>query len=78
MALVIDDLASIDPWRPRMIEVRGEADILPTGGESIGPGFDPDMFRIRPRRIVSIGIAAGGPFVMNARSVTSVGGSATP
>jgi pyridoxamine 5'-phosphate oxidase family protein len=69
VAIVIDDLASVDPWRPRMIEVRGEADILPSGGETVGPGFDPEMFRIRPRRIISIGIAAGGPFVMNARSV---------
>ncbi len=70
VAIVIDDLASIDPWRPRMIEIRGEAEILPTGGETIGPGFDPEMFRIRPRRIISIGIAEGGPFVTNARSVT--------
>src|SRR5579864_2126537 len=69
VAIVIDDLASIDPWRPRMIEVRGEAQILATGGETIGPGFDPDMFRIRPGRIVSLGIAGEGPFLMNARSV---------
>src|SRR5256885_4503993 len=55
VATVIDDLASIDPWRPRMIEVRGEADILSSGGESVGPGFDAEMFRIRPRRIISIG-----------------------
>jgi pyridoxamine 5'-phosphate oxidase family protein len=32
VAIVIDDLASIDPRRPRMIEIRGEAEILPTGG----------------------------------------------
>ena len=70
VAIVIDDLASIDPWRPRMIEVRGQADVLPTGGESIGRGFDPQMFRIRPKRIVSIGVEQGAtPFVLNARSV---------
>ena len=69
VAIVIDDLASIDPWRPRMMEVRGEADILATGGQAVGPGFDPEMFRIRAKRIVSIGLAEGGPFVMNARSV---------
>ena len=68
VAIVIDDLASIDPWRPRMIEVRGEAEILPTGGESIGRGFDPPMFRIRPQRIISIGIEGEGPFQLNARS----------
>ena len=70
VAIVVDDLASIDPWRPRMIEVRGEADILPTGGEVIGPGFDPEMFRIRPRRIISVGLEGPGPFGQNARSVT--------
>ena len=69
VSIVIDDLASIDPWRPRMIEVRGDVEILPSGGEAIGPGFDPDMFRIRPRRIISIGLEGEGPFGRNARSV---------
>lgn len=69
VAIVIDDLASIDPWRPRMLEVRGEAEVLPTGGDAIGPGFDPERFRIRPRRIISIGIEGDGAFGLNARSV---------
>ena len=69
VAIVIDDLASTDPWRPRMIEVRGEAEILPSGGDAIGPGFDPDIFRIHPKRIISIGIEGEGPFGLNARSV---------
>jgi pyridoxamine 5'-phosphate oxidase family protein len=56
VAFVVDDLASVDPWRPRGIEVRGEAEVLTSGGEALGPGFDPEMFRIRPRRIVSWGI----------------------
>jgi pyridoxamine 5'-phosphate oxidase family protein len=69
VAIVINDLASTDPWRPRMIEVRGEAEILPSGGEAIGGGFDPDIFRIHPKRIISIGIEGEGPFGLNARSV---------
>jgi pyridoxamine 5'-phosphate oxidase family protein len=69
VAIVVDDLASTDPWRPRMIEVRGAAEILPTGGEAIGRGFDPPMFRIWPKRIISIGIEGEGPFGINARSV---------
>src|SRR5262249_39149504 len=69
VAIVIDDLASTVPWRPRMIEIRGEAELLPTGGEAIGRGFDPEMFRIRPKRIISIGIEGEGPFGWNARSV---------
>jgi pyridoxamine 5'-phosphate oxidase family protein len=68
VAIVIDDLASVDPWRPRMIEIRGEADVLSTGGDAIGRGFDPEMFRIRPKRIISVGIEGDGPFGLNARS----------
>ncbi|TMD61158.1 MAG: PPOX class F420-dependent oxidoreductase [Chloroflexi bacterium] len=56
VALVVDDLASTSPWRPRGIEIRGRADILLTGGDSIGPGFDAEHFRIRPKRIVSWGL----------------------
>ena len=58
VALVVDDLASTSPWRPRGIEIRGRADVLLTGGESIGPGFDAEHFRIRPKRIVSWGLTA--------------------
>jgi pyridoxamine 5'-phosphate oxidase family protein len=46
-AIVIDDLASTDPWRPRGVEVRGrgEAIALPT-----------PLIRIHPERIVSWGL----------------------
>ncbi len=56
MAFVIDDLKSVNPWQPRMLEIRGEAEVLETGGTEIGPGFDPEMFRIHPKRIISLGI----------------------
>jgi pyridoxamine 5'-phosphate oxidase family protein len=56
VALVVDDLASISPWRARGVEIRGEAEILTTGGQALGPGFDPEMFRIRPKRVVSWGL----------------------
>jgi pyridoxamine 5'-phosphate oxidase family protein len=56
VAFLVDDLASVNPWRPQGIEIRGEAEILPSGGEALGPGFAPEMFRIRPRRVVSWGI----------------------
>ena len=47
VAIVIDDLASTDPWHPRGLEVRGrgEAIALPT-----------PLIRIHPERIVSWGI----------------------
>ena len=69
VAFVVDDLPSINPWTVRGIEIRGEAEVLATGGTEIIPGFDPEMFRIRPKRIVSWGIE-GEHFAANARSVT--------
>ena len=46
-AIVIDDLASTDPWHPRAVEVRGRAEAiaLPT-----------PLIRIHPERIVSWGL----------------------
>ena len=49
-AIVIDDLASTDPWRPRAVEVRGRAETLTTPRP---------MIRIHPERIVSWGIDEG-------------------
>jgi len=46
-AIVVDDLASTDPWRPRGVEVRGRAEAL------TGPR---PLIRIHPERIVSWGI----------------------
>src|SRR4051812_47736634 len=46
-AVVIDDLASVDPWRPRGVEVRGRAEAI--GGARA-------VIRIHPERIVSWGI----------------------
>ena len=45
-AIVIDDLASTNPWRPRGVEVRGRAEALE----------QPALIRIHPERIVSWGI----------------------
>lgn len=60
VALVVDDLVSTSPWRPRMLEVRGRAERLQEGGkEAIGEHVDPEMFRIHPRVIQSIGINGG-------------------
>jgi pyridoxamine 5'-phosphate oxidase family protein len=58
VAFIVDDLASVSPWRPRGIEVRGLAEVLETGGEVFGRGYDPQVFRVRPRRIVSWGLDA--------------------
>lgn len=61
VAFVVDDLASVQPWRPRGVEIRGDAEILSEGGKGIMPGFDEEMFRIRPERIYSWGLESGVP-----------------
>jgi pyridoxamine 5'-phosphate oxidase family protein len=49
-AIVIDDLASTDPWRPRGIEVRGSAEAI----------MEPrPLVRISPERVVSWGLEDG-------------------
>src|SRR4051812_6827164 len=55
-ALVVDDLASTDPWTPRMLEIRGRAETVNHGGESLGPGFGGAFIRIHPTKINSYGI----------------------
>ncbi|MGH7920831.1 MAG: PPOX class F420-dependent oxidoreductase [Candidatus Dormibacteraceae bacterium] len=60
VALVVDDLESVDPWRPRMLEVRGRVEALETGGTDLGPGFDDAMFRVHPTRVQSFGLNGEG------------------
>jgi pyridoxamine 5'-phosphate oxidase family protein len=59
-AIVIDDLESVDPWRPRGIEVRG-------GGEAIA--MPTPLIRIHPQRIVSWGLEKS----RSARTVAGAG-----
>ena len=54
VAFVVDDV--LPPWRPRFVEVRGTVQALPEGGEEIMKDFVPDILRITPTYIVSIGI----------------------
>ena len=72
VAFVVDDLASVSPWRPRMLEIRGTAEVLGSGGEQVIAGFDQEMFRIHPHRIVSIGVEDGENSGFNGFSARSV------
>ena len=56
-AIVIDDLQSTDPWRPRGVEIRGRAEAIT---------FPTPLIRIHPERVVSWGLEKG-------RSARSVG-----
>jgi pyridoxamine 5'-phosphate oxidase family protein len=49
VAFVVDDLASVRPWRPRCLEIRGRAETIETS--PAGP-----LIRIHPERIISFGI----------------------
>jgi pyridoxamine 5'-phosphate oxidase family protein len=55
-AFVVDDLVSIDPWRPRMLEIRGRAEALANGGADLGPGYGDAFIRIFPERVNGFGI----------------------
>jgi pyridoxamine 5'-phosphate oxidase family protein len=46
----------VNPWRVRGSEIRGEAEVLDIGGTELMQTFDPEMFRITPKRIVSWGL----------------------
>ena len=48
-AIVIDDLASVQPWRPRAIEIRGRAEALREPAT---------LIRIHPEHISSWGLEA--------------------
>jgi len=52
VALAIDDIESIDPWRPREVKVYGTADIVDHNG-MFGPG---KYIRISPKTSWSFGL----------------------
>src|ERR1051326_5296904 len=54
-SIVIDDV--LPPWQPRMIEVRGTAEVLAAGGEAtFGDNFEETIVRIRPVRRIGFSI----------------------
>jgi pyridoxamine 5'-phosphate oxidase family protein len=58
VAVVIDDLKSVDPWDPRGIRIHGTADIVTRkGGYMEGTGHpEPTYIRIKPMKKWSWGI----------------------
>ncbi|MFI6599402.1 PPOX class F420-dependent oxidoreductase [Nonomuraea sp. NPDC050536] len=55
VAFVVDDLATVDPWAPRGIEIRGKAVAL-SDQEPPLPALSREIIRITPTRIVSWGL----------------------
>ena len=78
VALVVDDVAEVEPWTPRGVEVRGRAEARTAGGADVGKrlgaafDFDPAWILVRPRRIVSWGID-GSSYAVSARDAGRVG-----
>jgi pyridoxamine 5'-phosphate oxidase family protein len=59
VALVVDDVVSVRPWRVRGVDIRGEAELL-TGPHDLGAHFSEELIRIHPRRIHSWGLEEEG------------------
>ncbi|HYK69344.1 MAG TPA: PPOX class F420-dependent oxidoreductase [Streptosporangiaceae bacterium] len=55
VAFVVDDLASIQPWRPRCVEIRGRAEAL-RDQQAPTSGMSGEVIRIYPERVISFGL----------------------
>jgi pyridoxamine 5'-phosphate oxidase family protein len=66
VAFVVDDIVSVNPWRVRMLEIRGTAEAITDPVDSAAPTGGP-IIRIRPRRIIGYQLAPG--FGGSARTV---------
>lgn len=71
-AFVVDDV--LPPWRPRGVEVRGRAESLGEGGRGVNAGFDEEVIRLYPERIVGWGIDSDA-FARNSRPVVAGAGA---
>ena len=55
VAFVVDDLASVQPWRPRCVEIRGRAEALrDLAGQP--SGLSAEIIRVYPERVISFGL----------------------
>lgn len=56
VAFVVDDIASVQPWRVRCLEIRGTAEALT--GVATYFGTEPgELIRIHPERVIAFGLA---------------------
>ena len=55
VAFVVDDVASVDPWRVRCLEIRGHAKAVTSTGTP-REGLADALIRIYPERVISFGI----------------------
>jgi pyridoxamine 5'-phosphate oxidase family protein len=62
VAFVVDDIASVDPWRVRCLEIRGHAEAIAAPADSAAP-IGGAIIRIHPHRIISFGMDEPDPDV---------------
>ena len=67
VALVVDDIASVDPWVVRGVEIRGRAEALDAQSPPRA-GMSRQIIRVHPRRIISWGVDPDHPGI-NARDL---------
>jgi pyridoxamine 5'-phosphate oxidase family protein len=60
VAFVVDDLASVDPWVVRGVEIRGVAEALGGVAAPMAQMGD-EVIRVHPRRIISWGVDTASP-----------------
>ncbi|MEU3026687.1 PPOX class F420-dependent oxidoreductase [Streptomyces incarnatus] len=60
IALVVDDIVSVDPWRVRGVDIRGTAELL-VGPHELGPQLSEEVIRIHPERVLSWGLEEASP-----------------
>lgn len=62
VAFVVDDIASVDPWRVRCLEIRGHAEAIVDPVDSHAQTSGP-IIRIHPERIICFGVEPHSPTV---------------
>jgi pyridoxamine 5'-phosphate oxidase family protein len=67
VSFVVDDLASVTPWKPRGIEIRGTAEALVAA--PLREGFTADLIRIHPARVLAWGLDTDAYAAPHARNV---------
>ncbi|MEV3964094.1 PPOX class F420-dependent oxidoreductase [Nocardia sp. NPDC050193] len=55
VAFVVDDIASVQPWRVRCLEIRGTAEALTDTVTYFGPE-ESELIRIHPERVIAFGL----------------------
>lgn len=55
VALVVDDVRSVQPWETRCLEIRGHGEAIEEPVDS-ATGFDGAIIRVHPERVISWGV----------------------